>query len=470
MYTIEFAYTRYMQLILFFVSCATTFLFFWFTTNIILSVYGEKVSIRKRLAFIFFTGIVLNQVWTYGIYALGGFLSFSPKVYSLVTVPNPFFALLYYYFGIKFLGLKSYRSIRLMRHVYAYWMATKIILQIIGRAFFPQVGGPYNYLLDTISLSVCAIINTCIYLVINFSLYKSGFLIRLTDGVYTRLKRYELFITFVQASIIYCFVVFTPKLIGTSVITYVYIEIFLILFMIIFIMRDYFSVINAEIENKGAYINTLISSIDRFDGIRHDFNNILQTYGGYIVLKDIDGLNRYHEKVTGTTLMATDELDLNRYMYQNPALVSLLIKKYECAKENHVLLRVTILSSLDDFEIENIDLCRIMGNLLDNAIESASMSNLKRVSLSIEYKIDGRKLIVISNTTNNDVDTTKITLPNITTKLGHSGLGLAEVRKIINKYSQCSVQFSYYNKEFSVYIDMLSTKNKEQKNREIEEK
>lgn len=454
----EFAYTIYMQVILFFISCITTFLFFWFTTNVILKIYGEKVNVIRRVIFVFFVGIVLNEFWIYGIYALGGFVELTPKTYALVTIPNPFFALLYCYVAIKILGMEKFRSIHLMRHVYIYWIVTKILLQIVGRVFFAQTEIFYNYLLDAISLCVCAIINIFIYFVINFILGYSGFFIRVVDSSKPKSKLVDLGVNFIQSTIIYCFVVITQEVIDCNITPYIYMEIVLIFFMIIMILLDYIFVITTETSNTVAYTRTLIGSIDRFDGIRHDFNNILQTYDGFITLGDVKGLKKYHEKVTNTTLMAEDELDLNRRISENPTLISLLIKKYEYSKLHDVAFRLTLLCSLDDFYIKDIDLCRVMGNLLDNAIEASSISKAKRVSLSIESKIDGSKLIVISNSTKDDINIHEINMSRVTTKNGHSGLGLTEVRKILSRYPQCSLQFLYYNMEFSVYIEILPIK------------
>lgn len=450
-----FAYTTTMQIILFFVSCATTCLFFWFVTNIILTVYGEKVSVARKITFIFFAGIVLNQLWTYGIYALGGFLSFSPKLYALVTIPNPIFALLYYYIGIKSFKLPTYRAIHLMRHIFLYWMITKVLLQVVGRAFFLQPGGPYNYLLDIMSLCACAVINTAIYLVIIFNLRKSHFRIRLTDSTHPRPLWYELTFSFLQASAVYLFVVTMQRTLSPTVTCHVFIEVVLILALFISILWDNKSAVAIEMENKDAYIRTLISNIDRFDAIRQNFSHVLQAYDTYLLNGNIEGLKKYHEQLTGATLMAGDELDLNRRMWQNPTLVALMVKKFERAKSCEVTLRMIIQCSLEEFYVQEMDLCRVLGNLLDNAIEAATISELKRVSLSIEQKRDGSKLIVVSNSTKEDVEVGTIALSRFTTKEGHMGLGLSEVRRILGNYPQCSLQFSYYNREFSVYVEIL---------------
>lgn len=450
-----FAYTTTMQIILFFMSCLTTCLFFWFATTIILTVYGDNVSIRRRIAFVFFAGIVPNQFWTYGIFVLGGFSPFSPQIYALVTIPNPFFALLYYYIGVKTFQVCSYRSIRLMRHIYLYWMITKLLLQLVGQAFFAQPGGPYNYLLDVTALGVCAVINTIIYLILIARIRKSRYCIRLTDSAHPRALWYELTISFLQASAVYAFVIIMRNLLPVGLTYYVAVEIALVLFLHAMIFWHEKAILEVEMKNRDAYIRTLMSSIDRFDNIQQDFNQVLQAYDGYLSVDNLQGLKDCHEQMTGTTLMAGDELDLNRHLSQNPALVALLVKKFEQAKSNEVTLRMMIQCSLDEFYLRQKDLCRVLENLLDNAIAAAALSSFKRVSLSMEQKRDGSKLIVVSNSTKEAMEAGAIALTRFTTKESHLGLSLSEVRRIVGTYPQCSLQFSCYNQEFSVYIEIL---------------
>lgn len=451
-----FAYTSAMQIVLFFVSCANAFLFFWFVTNVLLHIYGEKVSIGRRVAFTFLTGVVLNQFWVYGIYLLSGCFSFSSWVYIAVTAPNPIFALLYYYVGVSVLKLSNYCSIRLMRHVFIYIITIKMMNQLVIRTFFVQTEATYNYLLDAMSLVACSAINIILYFLIIYGLKKSQFFIRLRGSTPTRSLWYELSISFFQALGVYLFVLVTPMLFPVPLSPYFLMLIILVLLLTLSILKGHHLAIKTEMENKDAYIHSLIGSIDRFDGIRHDFNNILQTYAGYISIGSIDGLKRYHEKLMGTTLMAGDELDLNRRMEQNPVLVSLLKEKIQYAKSCEVTLRIEMQCSLAAFSLSHQDICQAVGKLLDNAIEAAAVSEQRRVSLSIKEKQDGEALIIISNSTEGDVDLAEITLPEISTKEGHSGVGIPEARRILGSYADCSLQFSYYDREFSAFIEILA--------------
>lgn len=456
-----FSYTPTMQILLFFISCGNAFLFFWFVTNVLLTIYGEKVSVRRRVVFTFLTGVVLNQWWVYSVYILSGCSAFSPQVYLLVTVPNPIFALLYYFISIHILKLSNYCSIHLMRHVFLYIVTIKTLNRVVIKTFFAQPEGAYNYLLEAISLMACSALNITLYLLIIYGLKRTRFFIHLRDNMLTRSLWYELSISFLQACGVYLFVLWTPQILPSLLCANLFTLIILTLLLVLSILKRYLLAIEMEMENKDAYIHSLIGSIDRFDRIRHDFNNILQTYGGYISIGSISGLKKYHAKLMATTLRTEDELELSQRAEENPTLATLLKEKSKYAKACEVAFRMEMQCSLEAFWLSHQDTCCAVGKLLDNAIEAASASEQRRVSLSIREKPDGSKLIIISNSTEGDVDLAAITLPKLITKQGHSGNGIPEVRRILGGHADCSLQFSYYDREFFVFIEILANPKKE---------
>ena len=88
--------------------------------------------------------------------------------------------------------------------------------------------------------------------------------------------------------------------------------------------------------------------------------------------------------------------------------------------------------------IEIYKFTRILGILIDNAIESASECNNKIVSVEMFNNLNSSsQTIIVRNTyANKDVDIYKINEKGYTTKTDNSkphGLGLWEVRQIIKK-------------------------------------
>mgnify|MGYP004654597683 FL=1 len=95
-------------------------------------------------------------------------------------------------------------------------------------------------------------------------------------------------------------------------------------------------------------------------------------------------------------------------------------------------------------------LSRILGILIDNAIEEAEKCNEKIVRLSfIHENKNNRSVITVKNTySNKDVNLEKIFEKGLSTKENHSGIGLWEVRKYIKKSKNLDLYTSKNDKYF----------------------
>lgn len=455
MFDIDFAYSGTMQFLLFLTSCMTTLCFYTFITNIVLLLYGEKVSLIRKAAFVFISGIVLNTFWIYGIYYIGGMLDFSTMVYHLVTVPNPVFAVLFFYLGVKILGLSPYSSVRLLTNTYIFIIAVKSFHRMIGFALFPQTGETWNYLSDMASLIVNIIIFTVIYLVLKNLIPRSAFAIRLTDSSQPESLRKEVMVLILKTSAIYVFSVFYPIYVNK------YPNIYLLIMFIVLLGALLLNLLNdaqisgkRELINKSVHTKILNDVIDDFSGLRHDFNNIMQVYSGYLAAENYEQLKKYHQSMFNAVVLLNENILLNDRLDENPALVSLLLEKYKLAASAGVSMRMNIICGLAKWPITPFDLCRVVGNLLDNAIQAAADSEKKWVSISIEQPKEMSKLMIIANSTKEEVNIAAITRPGTTSKAGHAGIGLHHTRKILNKYAHCTFQLSYYDHEFTAYVDI----------------
>ncbi len=449
MITAAFAYSTAMQIILFFVSCFTTFLFYYLVTNIILKIYAAPSSIRRKLLFVSVSGLLLNNIWTYSIYMIGGRASFPSIVYSLVTVPNPLFALLIYYSGVRILGLSPFRSLHIIDSAYIYFIAVKLFNRFIGFTFFQQSTPEYNYLLDALSLVFCTILNVIIYYLTMLLIDRHRFVIQQTDQLYTPSLAREIARSFLKACAVYSLVIILPILIKDQRI-YLVITAILAMWIVVGFLLDSRKALLADLSNKETYISNLVETIDRFRGLKHDINNMLSTYEGYIMMGDLDELKKHHRSLVKITGQANYRMDLANRMQENPALVALINRKLEYAESLLVNMEVSLSCDLG-MDIDNMDICRAAACLLDNAIEAAAESAQRSVLLSIEKKPDQTKLIIVKNSTLGEVDVSAIT-QGATTKAGHAGMGLAQMRRTLGKYGNCSFHISYYQHSFTAYV------------------
>ena len=99
---------------------------------------------------------------------------------------------------------------------------------------------------------------------------------------------------------------------------------------------------------------------------------------------------------------------------------------------------------------------RILGILLDNAIEAAEHSNEKTINISFRRDSNNhRNTILIENSySNKDVDTEKIFEKGVTEKENHTGLGLWEIRKILSKNNNVNLYTSKTDTLFKQQLEI----------------
>lgn len=443
-----------MQLILaaFVFISSTTIMYIY--AKLALAFYEETASRKQKLIFAFLTGTLMQTTFIYVAYLIGGAVSFSPLYFALITTSNPIFAFLYYFIGIKILKLAPLRSVRVMCYIYLYYCFILNLGRLVGSAFFVQTTERYNYVIDALQQILYYIVILLICL-LTFYLYKRRkFSVRISDKVFLNIKK-ELAIYFLKACFIYGVSITFIVLIPDTRVAYLVISLVLGLFLFGNLVYDNSVSASYELENRNVHINALSKGISEFSVVKHDFYNILQTYGGYLDVGEYEKLKEYHASLLKTTTRAGSTLDLSRRLPDNPPLVSLLMSKTEFAESKNIEMNISIKGGIKNLYIDNMDMCRCIASLLDNAIESAIESNKHEILFALEEKPGGSKLIIITNSTASHVDTQSIVGRGVTSKSGHQGMGLYNVRKILEKYGNCTFQISYYNNEFSSYIEMI---------------
>lgn len=181
----------------------------------------------------------------------------------------------------------------------------------------------------------------------------------------------------------------------------------------------------------------LIKNYDNISSFKHDFDNIMQGIGGYITNKDLEGLNKMYKDIICECKDIENIKSFNKEVVNNPAVYNLINNKYLEAKKLDIKLKLEVYIDLETLKIKTYELCRILGILIDNAIEASKECEEKIVSIKfIKDNYNNRNLIIIENTCKNYlIDINKIKQKGFTTKknkLFH-GIGLWKVNQIIKK-------------------------------------
>lgn len=215
-----------------------------------------------------------------------------------------------------------------------------------------------------------------------------------------------------------------------------------------------------SLEEERLYNKTLTILYDNIRGFKHDFNNIVQAIGGYISTNDMEGLKGYYSDLMADCQKANNLAILNPELINNPAIYSLLTSKYHKAEELGIKINFEIFIDLTTLNIKIYYLTRILGILLDNAIEASSKCEEKIINVTIRKDNKAnRQLFVIENTySNKDVDTERIFEKGYTSKSDtdgkNHGLGLWEVRKILKKSNNLNLFTTKNNKLFKQQLEI----------------
>lgn len=206
-----------------------------------------------------------------------------------------------------------------------------------------------------------------------------------------------------------------------------------------------------KLESAKEYNNTLHILHDNVRGFKHDFDNIVTTIGGYIKTEDIEGLKKYYSQLEDDCEKVNNLYILNPDIIKNDGIYNLLTKKYYEAEFKNIKVNITFLLDLSILNMKIYEFARILGILLDNAIEASSACEEKVINLIFKNdQKNHRQLIIIENTfINHDIDTEKIFEKGISEKENHTGLGLWEVRKLVKKNNNINL-FTSKNKKYFI--------------------
>jgi signal transduction histidine kinase len=103
-------------------------------------------------------------------------------------------------------------------------------------------------------------------------------------------------------------------------------------------------------------------------------------------------------------------------------------------------------------EIPNIDICRVFGNLLDNAAEACQyVEKNKNIEIRM-YRKKVYRCIMVSNTINGSVLKTNPNLFSTKSEKDIHGFGLKSIKKIVEKYDGF---FNFYESDSRIFFEVL---------------
>lgn len=211
-----------------------------------------------------------------------------------------------------------------------------------------------------------------------------------------------------------------------------------------------------KLESAEEYNKTLHILHDNVRGFKHDFDNIVTTIGGYIKTNDMEGLEKYYSQLQEDCSKVNTLYILNPDIINNPGIYNLLTTKYSEAEEKGIKVNLTFLLDLNELHMKIYEFARILGILLDNAIDAASECDEKVLNIVFRNEAkNNRNIILIENTyKDKDVDLNQIFNKGISGKENHTGLGLWEIRQILKKNNNVNLYTNKNEKYFTQQLEI----------------
>lgn len=164
-------------------------------------------------------------------------------------------------------------------------------------------------------------------------------------------------------------------------------------------------------------------------GWRHDYHNHMQKIRAHLALGEISEANDYIDQMEHE-LSAIDF----KYKTGNHAIDAILNSKLTLAEKNGLKIKCDV-ELPEQLSIRSIDLCVLLGNLIDNAIEACEkLEKEEERFLRIYMCIMKQQFYVsVSNATNEVIR--RLDKEYITHKRGNHGHGLRRIDVIVEKYN-----------------------------------
>ena len=195
--------------------------------------------------------------------------------------------------------------------------------------------------------------------------------------------------------------------------------------------------------------------------MRHDYLNILTSMTGYVDEGDIQGLKRYIEN---EVLPVEKQIELDTHQFKSlqnlkiPPIKALLFNKINIAQILGIKITVEIPNEIDKLNVKYFDLSRILGIILDNAIEESEQCESSEINIGI-FKKNGSDIIIIENKCRPDIPSLQtLKQAGFSAKGLERGLGLKNLDEMIAKEKHIFLETRIDEGVFSQKVKILNKK------------
>ncbi|MCD8865244.1 quorum-sensing sensor histidine kinase AgrC [Staphylococcus arlettae] len=298
------------------------------------------------------------------------------------------------------------------------------------------------------------------------------FVIKLSRSILSLNKVYLTLIGIILLSTFITLYMYMPK----NIISYgdfKYLAVIYVIFIItiaILIVTVSFSIIREiqykrnmkEIENYYKYTLQIEKINNEMRKFRHDYVNILTTMSDYIRENDMAGLRSYFND---EILPMQDSMQMNTVKINGTEnlrvreIKGLLTTKILQAQEKIISISIEVPEPIEKINMPIIDLSRVIGIILDNAIEaSESITEDALIRVAFIKNSDISVTFIVMNKCEDDIPRVHTLFQeNFSTKRGNRGLGLFTLKEITDSNANVLLDTTIENGYFVQKVEILNS-------------
>lgn len=214
-----------------------------------------------------------------------------------------------------------------------------------------------------------------------------------------------------------------------------------------------------EIETYYEYTLQIESINNEMRKFRHDYVNILTTMSEYIRENDMDGLKTYFND---NIVPMKDNLQMNSIKINGTdnlkvrAIKGLVTTKILQAQGKNIPISIEVPELIDHIEMNTVDLSRIIGIIIDNAIEASE--ELEDALIRIAFiNVETSVMFIVMNKCKEDMPKIhELFQDSFSTKGDNRGLGLTTLKDITDTTENVLLDTTIENGYFVQKVEIIN--------------
>ncbi|WP_283614070.1 sensor histidine kinase [Ligilactobacillus aviarius] len=224
--------------------------------------------------------------------------------------------------------------------------------------------------------------------------------------------------------------------------------------------RIHNELVENRLSNLKEYTDHLEQEQRKLRKFKHDYQNMLLSLEENLRSSDSQDAKDYLQTfkqysdnyISESGLWMFNDFD----NVKTPYLKSILINKTSQATEQGIDVHFECRYDVNQIAMEPYDLVRIVGIAYDNAIEAVRNldKNHRKINVMV-YRTKGQTEVTIANPMQTAENLIHLKKEGVTTKKGHSGLGLANIEEISANYSNVLVNYREVKGWFTIQFTIM---------------